>query len=270
MFPKTKNSILKLIVSIAICEGVGIAGSFFTTPAIPTWYRTLEKPAFSPPSWVFAPVWTTLFLLMGISLYLIWDSKKSQHKQKMEIIAVFCIQLVLNLYWSILFFGLKNVGAAFINIIILWISILATIIVFSLISKKAAYLLIPYLLWVSFASYLNWGHWQLIKHPRQVTVCTTEAKLCPDGSTVGRTGLNCSFTECPQRAMKSPIIPVKQKQDLPIGYSLEKYTIAVELETSCTQASECETPAEYLMRSSCPYTSLCLNNKCTVVCPNHE
>lgn len=245
-------------------------GSFFTRSSVTTWYRTLEQPPLSPPSWVFGPVWTILFLLMGISLYLIWDNKKPHHKQKMEIITIFCIQLVLNFYWSVLFFGLKNVGAAFINIIILWISILATIIVFSLISKKAAYLLIPYLLWVSFATYLNWGYWQNIQHPKQQSACTTEAKLCPDGSRVGRTGPNCSFAECPQRPMKSPTIPSAQKSYLPIGYSLKKYTVAVELETSCTQASECETPAEYLMRSSCPYTSLCLNNKCTVVCPGQE
>ena len=148
--------ILKLIVSILICQGAGLVGSVFTSPAIPTWYATLQKPSFEPPNWVFAPVWTLLFLLMGISLYLIWSKGLEDKKAKIAIV-IFSSQLVLNILWSFLFFGFKSPLYAFIEIIILWLAILATIISFYRISKTAAYLLLPYILWVSFASVLNFS-----------------------------------------------------------------------------------------------------------------
>lgn len=137
----------KLILSITICLGAGIIGSFFTTSAIPTWYATLNKPVFSPPNWIFAPVWTTLYILMGISLYLVWKKK--------TVPMVFWIQLILNATWSIVFFGMKNPILAFINIAALWIAIFLTIKSFRKINKTAACLLYPYLAWVSFASVLN-------------------------------------------------------------------------------------------------------------------
>ena len=171
------KKIIKFTVSVLICELAGIVGSFFTTPAIAGWYVTLQKPAFNPPNWLFAPVWTILFLLMGISLYLVWSKNwnislsNSQPQKKAwnpvseklwsgswreeNAIAVFSLQLVLNILWSIIFFGLKMPAVAFIEILMLWFAIIYTIINFYRISKAAAYLLLPYLFWVSFASILN-------------------------------------------------------------------------------------------------------------------
>ncbi len=147
---------LKLIISILICQGAGVLGSLFTSPAITTWYASIQKPSFNPPNWIFAPVWTLLFLLMGISLYLIWD-KGLENKKAKTAIFLFAIQLVLNILWSIIFFGLKSPLYAFIEIIMLWFAILFTIISFYKISKTAAFLLLPYILWVSFASVLNFS-----------------------------------------------------------------------------------------------------------------
>ncbi|MDO8498562.1 MAG: TspO/MBR family protein [bacterium] len=137
----------KLILSLGLCLGAGVLGSVFTTSAIPAWYATLNKPVFAPPNSVFAPVWTTLYILMGISLYLVWQKKK--------VPSVFWVQLVLNTLWSIIFFGLKNPALAFVNIVALWIAIFLTIKSFYKINKLASYLLIPYLLWVTIASLLN-------------------------------------------------------------------------------------------------------------------
>jgi len=149
-------NITKIIVSVLICQGVGAVGSIFTSPAISTWYAILQKPSFNPPNWIFAPVWTILFLLMGISLYLIWSKGWADKRVKIALF-IFGIQLVLNILWSFLFFGLQSPLYAFIEIIILWLAILLTIISFYRISKPAAYLLLPYILWVSFASILNFS-----------------------------------------------------------------------------------------------------------------
>jgi tryptophan-rich sensory protein len=154
------KNIFKLIISIIVCQLAGFIGSLFTTPNINTWYATLTKPSFNPPNWVFSPVWTTLFLLMGISLYLIWK-QGFEKKNVKNAILIFGIQLILNILWSILFFGLQNPLLAFIEIIILWLAILFTILVFYRIKKSAAYLLIPYILWVSFAAILNFFLWRL-------------------------------------------------------------------------------------------------------------
>ncbi len=151
--------IIKLILSIVICQFAGILGSLFNIKSIPKWYSKIKKPRFNPPNKIFGPVWTLLYLLMGISLYLILTSGKDITLP----IIIFSIQLVLNIVWSFLFFGLRKPFFAFLEIIILWLSILATIIIFYAISKPAAYLLIPYLLWVSFASLLNYSLWKLNK-----------------------------------------------------------------------------------------------------------
>jgi len=149
-----------LIAAILLCEFVGVLGSFFTFSEIPTWYASLAKPAFSPPGWVFAPVWTTLYALMGVSLYLIW--KKGQEKAGIKLpLAIFGIQLSLNFLWSVFFFGLHSPFLGVICIILLWLSIAAMLFSFYKISRTAAYLLIPYLLWVSFASILNAMFWML-------------------------------------------------------------------------------------------------------------
>jgi translocator protein len=162
------NNIFKLIIAIAVSEGAGLIGAFFTAPAIESgWYATLVKPALNPPAWVFGPVWTTLFALMGVSLFLVWK----QHPYKLENvrmlqiwkigIAAFFVQLVLNTLWSIIFFGLHSPGGALIEIVFLWLAILATIIAFAKISKPASWLLLPYILWVSFAMHLNYVIWAL-------------------------------------------------------------------------------------------------------------
>ncbi|MGB3345786.1 MAG: TspO/MBR family protein [Candidatus Humimicrobiia bacterium] len=148
--------ILKLVISILVCQVAGLIGSLFTLSSISTWYAQLEKPTFNPPNWVFAPVWTLLFLLMGISLYLI-VSKGVENKKVKTALSIFVIQLTLNMLWSFLFFGLQSLLYAFIEIIILGLAILLTIISFYKISKTAAYLLLPYVLWVSFAAVLNFS-----------------------------------------------------------------------------------------------------------------
>lgn len=149
----------KLVISIVICLLAGFLGSLFTTPAIPTWYAGLIKPIFSPPNYLFAPVWTTLYILMGISLYIVWSKKKDQKVK--EALKLFAIQLFLNAIWSPVFFGAKNLFLALIIIIFMWIFILKTILAFAKVDKKASYLLYPYIAWVSFASILNFSVWFL-------------------------------------------------------------------------------------------------------------
>ena len=148
------NKIVRFIASIIICQLAGIIGSFFTSSSISTWYVGIAKPSFNPPNWVFAPVWTALFILMGVSLYFVWV-KGFKAKGVKTGLLLFSIQLILNIFWSVFFFGLQNPLIAFIEIIVLWIAILLTILKFYKVSRTAAYLLIPYLLWVSFAAILN-------------------------------------------------------------------------------------------------------------------
>lgn len=145
---------LKLMLFIAVCQLAGLIGTIFTFDAIPTWYATLNKPFFNPPNYLFGPVWTVLYTLMGISAYLIYR-EGTKKKDVKEALNIFWIQLILNSLWSIIFFGMKNPSLAFVEIIFMWVAILVTIIKFYKVSKTAAYLLIPYLLWVSFASILN-------------------------------------------------------------------------------------------------------------------
>lgn len=151
------RKILILIGSILLCLLAGLIGSFFTFSAIPTWYQSLNKPSFNPPDYIFAPVWTTLYILMGISLFLLIISRnKAHHNTKKKALRLFLIQLVLNSLWSIIFFGIKFPLLAFIEIIFLWIFVLLTIIYSFKISKISSLLLIPYFLWISFASILNY------------------------------------------------------------------------------------------------------------------
>ncbi|MCZ7356255.1 MAG: tryptophan-rich sensory protein [Candidatus Methanoperedens sp.] len=145
--------IAKLIMSIAICLFAGFIGSVFTIPSITTWYASLQKPSFNPPNWVFAPVWTILFVLMGISLFLVW--KRWPNKEVKTSLSIFSIQLVLNVLWSLLFFELHSPFYAFVDIVILWAAIALTIYYFSKVSRTAGLLLLPYIIWVSFAAILN-------------------------------------------------------------------------------------------------------------------
>ncbi len=171
----------KFVFSILVTQCAGVIGSLFTAPAINGWYSSLEKPALSPPNWLFGPVWTTLYLLMGVALYLVWTNQWRVNRQlmtsrkkpwntyserlwtgswqKANTIAVFGIQLALNTLWSLLFFVIQSPGLAFGGILALWFSIVFTIMDFYRISRTAAWLLVPYLLWVSFAAYLNCSLW---------------------------------------------------------------------------------------------------------------
>lgn len=151
---------LLFISSLAICQMAGLIGSFYTAPAIPGWYAGLNKPSFNPPDWVFAPVWITLYLMMGLTLYLSLRHWPERPADKPSLIA-FAVQLVLNAGWSIIFFGLRSPLFGFIWIIALWLSILATIIFFRRVTRIGAILLIPYLIWVSFAGALNFLLWRL-------------------------------------------------------------------------------------------------------------
>ena len=151
---------MKLMVPIAICLAVGALGSLFTTPEINTWYQTLQKPSWNPPSWLFAPVWTILYILMGVAFSIVWK-KPTFRMIKRTAIILFAVQLLLNLAWSWTFFHQHVIGMAFAEIILLWVSILLCIFFFNRIYKSAALLMVPYISWVSFAAILNYAIWQL-------------------------------------------------------------------------------------------------------------
>jgi len=153
-----KIDVVKLVISIAVCQAAGVVGSFFTTPYIATWYAALNKPFFNPPNWIFAPVWTTLFLLMGISLYLVWINGIKKNRNA---VGIFGAQLALNVLWSLLFFYLQRPLYAFIEIVLLWVAILLTMIIFRKVNRNSALLMIPYIAWVSFAALLNYYIWLL-------------------------------------------------------------------------------------------------------------
>ncbi|MFC1987106.1 TspO/MBR family protein [Chloroflexota bacterium] len=148
------KNIIKLLVSVIICQCAGLIGSIFTTPAIPTWYATLAKPPFTPPNWLFAPAWLTLYLLMGISAFIIWLQGIDKRQVRLALI-IFATQLALNTLWSVVFFGLKSPLYGAMVIIALWITILFTILNFWKLSKVAGWLLLPYIGWVTFAAALN-------------------------------------------------------------------------------------------------------------------
>jgi benzodiazapine receptor len=144
----------KLITSILICQIVGNLGTLFTIQSLSVWYANLQKPDFTPPGWLFGPVWLILYTLMGISMYLVWE-KGSRKKEANLSFSLFGIQLFLNFLWSLLFFGLRSPSYGFVCIIALWISIAATIFLFLKTSSGAAALLLPYIAWVSIAAVLN-------------------------------------------------------------------------------------------------------------------
>jgi len=151
---------IKLIVSIVACEGAGGIGAIFTIPAIPTWYAGLKKPAFTPPNSVFGPIWITLYLLMGIAVFLVWREGLAQDETRIAFI-IFWVQLVFNVLWSAIFFGLKSLLGGMVLILLLWIVILVNTIAFFGVSAIAGALLIPYIVWVSIAANLNLRIWML-------------------------------------------------------------------------------------------------------------
>jgi translocator protein len=154
------KSPIKILIAVVVCLGVGYASSFATQSSVNDWFPTLEKPFFNPPAWLFAPVWTLLYILMGISAGLIW-SQPIEIETKKKALTLFLTQLALNAAWSILFFGLRNPLLALIEIVLLWLLIRETYVVFKEINKTASYLLLPYLAWVSFAAILNAAIWWL-------------------------------------------------------------------------------------------------------------
>jgi len=151
-------NIIRLLVSIGLCQGVGVIAGLLTAQSVKTWYPALLKPWFTPPGWVFAPAWITLYLLMGISLYLVWQKQGSLGTPAA---IVFFVQLGLNGIWSLVFFGARSPFWAFLEISLLWMAILFTILLFVRIVPAAGYLMIPYLLWVSFASVLTFSIWKM-------------------------------------------------------------------------------------------------------------
>lgn len=155
-----RSNMVRLIASIIIPQAVGGIGALMTEPSVRSWYAGLNKPSFNPPDWIFGPVWTALYLMMGIALYLVWRKGLSR-KEPRTAVAAFGVQLFLNLAWSFLFFYLHLPFAAFIEIILLWIAIAATMAAFARVSRAACWLMVPYLLWVSFASVLNFFLWRL-------------------------------------------------------------------------------------------------------------
>jgi len=154
------RKITKFIFSIIIAQSAGIVGSLFTVSAISTWYEGLIKPTFSPPNWIFGPVWLLLYTLMGIALYLIWQKVLDNKRARFAFI-FFIAHLVFNALWSIVFFGLQNILLALVIIVILWIMILTLVLLSWKVDRYAGYLLTPYLLWVSFAVLLNFSILQL-------------------------------------------------------------------------------------------------------------
>ncbi len=156
----TVKNFFKLIIAVTISELAGVVGSVLTAPSIAGWYAGIVKPTFNPPAWVFGPVWTALFALMGIAAFLVWKQGLGR-RAVVVALSIFIVQLAFNILWSLLFFGWHSLGGALIEIFFLWFAILATIVMFYRLSKPAAYLLAPYILWVSFAAYLNYTIWIL-------------------------------------------------------------------------------------------------------------
>jgi tryptophan-rich sensory protein len=159
-FPRDRP-LLALAIAILAVEIVGASGSIFTVQGLGTWYDTLRQPALAPPNWVFEPVWTTLFALIGVALWLVWRQVDSSPQEARLGFGVFVLHFVFNLGWSAVFFGFQEIGWGLVVIGILWLLIVATMWAFDRVDRRAALLLVPYLLWVSFAAYLNYRFWVL-------------------------------------------------------------------------------------------------------------
>ena len=158
------NNASKLLIAVALPVAVGGLSGFATARGVSTWYPTLVKPSFNPPAWVFGPVWTVLYIMMGVAAYLVWLRGVDADGVRVAL-AVFVVQLVLNGLWSILFFGMHSLGWALFEIIVLWVAIAATIWLFWRVVPAAGVLLLPYWAWVSFATVLNASLWWLNRSP---------------------------------------------------------------------------------------------------------
>jgi tryptophan-rich sensory protein len=159
-FPNTRP-LLALGLAILTVELVGVSGAVFTAQGLGEWYGTLLRPALAPPNWVFGPVWTALFALMGTGLWLVWRQAESAPQDARLAVGVFSAHFVFNLGWSAVFFGRQEIGLGLAVIVVLWMLIVATIWAFNRVDRRAALLLVPYLVWVSFAAYLNYQFWML-------------------------------------------------------------------------------------------------------------
>lgn len=159
MNKQTTTNLGKLLVSLIIPLAIGGISGFFTVEAIPGWYRTIQKPEWNPPNWVFGPVWTSLYILMGIGMFLIWKQPLSALRQRA--LYLNAAQLILNFFWSLIFFNLHAIGWALVEIGLLWGLIVWTIFAYDKVYKPAAWLLLPYIVWVTFATILNGAIWQL-------------------------------------------------------------------------------------------------------------
>lgn len=151
---------IRLFVSVTAPLVVGGLSGIATARSVSDWYPTLRKPVFNPPSWVFGPVWTALYALMGIALYIVWRHGWDRPEVRWAM-ALFAVQLVLNGLWSILFFGMRAPGLAFLEIVLLWLAVAATVFAFWQTTPRAGTLMVPYLAWVSFAAVLNGSIWWL-------------------------------------------------------------------------------------------------------------
>ncbi len=154
------SNIVKGIIALALPLLVGGVSGFFSVTGVESWYPTIQKPSWNPPNWVFGPVWTTLYVMMGIAFFLVWKDDTSKELKKIAI-TLFAVQLTLNFFWSFIFFKLQQPGWALVEIIAMWIFISLTIFAFAQVNKAAAWLLVPYISWVSFATILNYTIWQL-------------------------------------------------------------------------------------------------------------
>lgn len=155
----SKKNIAKLIISIALPLVLGSVAGMFTSQSVPDWYAALNKPAFNPPGWIFGPVWTLLYLLMGISFFMVWKQEKGRLRNLA--ILIYSVQLLLNFAWSFIFFYFKLIGLALVEIVLLWCAIILMLVLFKKVKPIAAYINIPYLLWVSFAAILNAAYYIL-------------------------------------------------------------------------------------------------------------
>jgi len=151
----------KILIMIVTCVGIGVIASLLTKEGVDTWYTTIEKPSFNPPNWLFAPVWSTLYVMMGIAAGLVWHEMDRQKETVKKGLTFFAIQLALNALWSFIFFGLHNPFLALIEIILLWLMIYETFVQFSKVNRIAGYVFVVYLLWVTFATTLNASIWWL-------------------------------------------------------------------------------------------------------------
>ncbi|MCX6316112.1 MAG: tryptophan-rich sensory protein [Bacteroidetes bacterium] len=151
---------IKFIIAVAIPVVIGAASGFFTVSGVESWYATINKPSWNPPNWIFGPVWTTLYFMMGIALFLVWKADTSIELKKIAFV-LFAVQLALNFFWSFIFFRLHQPGWALAEMLALWIFIILTIFAFAQVNKTAAWLLVPYISWVSFAAILNYTIWKI-------------------------------------------------------------------------------------------------------------